>query len=132
MAALVVKAKIRPRPPVARMTAFAEMHLTSESRRSMAATPEHRPSSTRSFVTKNSSWRTMAGYLSDVWNRVCSRWNPVLSAANAVRCTLIPPKARTATRPFGSRLHGQPHRSSWMISSGASAVKASTASWSAR
>jgi hypothetical protein len=55
MAAFVVNEKIRPQPPVQRITALAVMHLTSESRRSMAATPAHRPSSTRSEVTKNSS-----------------------------------------------------------------------------
>ena len=132
MAALVVKEKIRPRPPVHRITAFAEMHRTSESRRSIAATPEHRPSSSRSEVTKNSSRRTIRSYLSEVWNRVCRRWKPVLSAANTVRGTLMPPNGRTASRPSGSRLHGQPQCSSWTISPGASVTKASTASWSAR
>ena len=57
-------------------------------------------------------------------------WKPVLSAANHVRIFFMPPNARTATRPSGSRLHGQPQCSSCRSSSGASLTNASTASWS--
>ena len=60
----------------------------------------------------------MFGYLSEVWNSVCSRWKPVLSAANQVRFFFIPPNARTATWPSGSRLHGQPQCSSLISSRG--------------
>jgi len=70
-------------------------------------------------------------YFSEVWKSVCSRWNPVLSAANQVRFFFIPPNGRTATWPSGVRLHGQPQCSSCIISRGASAMNASTASWSA-
>ena len=72
----------------------------------------------------------MFGYFSEVWNSVCSRWKPVLSAANQVRFFFMPPNARTATCPSGSRLHGQPQCSSRSSSRGASATNASTASWS--
>ena len=47
-------------------------------------------------------------------------WKPVLSAANQVRLFFIPPKARTAMCPSGSRFHGQPQRSSCSSSCGAS------------
>src|SRR5271165_2026940 len=57
-------------------------------------------------------------------------WKPVLSAANHVRRFFIPPKARTAMCPSGSRFHGHPHRSNCNNSWGASLTKASTASWS--
>ena len=59
-----------------------------------------------------------------------SMWKPVLSAANHVRIFFIPPNGRTAMRPSGSRLHGQPQCSRRSSSSGASLTKASTASWS--
>src|SRR5258706_2706746 len=59
-------------------------------------------------------------------------WNPVLSAANSVRFTVIPPKGRTLTRPSGSRLHGHPQCSIWIACSGASLTNVSTTSWSAR
>ena len=72
----------------------------------------------------------MSEYESAVWNSVCSRWNPVRSAANQVRFFFIPPNARTAIRPSGCRLHGQPQCSSRSSSAGASATNASTASWS--
>ena len=72
----------------------------------------------------------MPSYFSVVWKSVCSMWNPVLSAANQVRCTFMPPNGRTATWPSGSRLQGQPQCSSRTISAGASFTKASTASWS--
>ena len=58
-------------------------------------------------------------------------WKPVLSAANHVRSIFIPPKGRTATCPFGSRLQGQPQCSILIISRGASFTNSSTASWSA-
>src|SRR4051812_47141138 len=60
-----------------------------------------------------------------------SMWKPDLSAANIVRLTLMPPKARTLTVPSGSRLQGQPQCSSWISSFGASWTKYSTTSWSA-
>ena len=47
-------------------------------------------------------------------------WKPVLSAANQVRILFMPPKARTATRPSGCRLHGHPQCSSCSSSRGAS------------
>ena len=55
----------------------------------------------------------MRSYFSDVWNSVWSMWKPVLSVAYHVRLVLMPPNARTATRPSFSRLHGQPQCSSW-------------------
>ena len=58
-------------------------------------------------------------------------WNPVLSEANQVRFRFMPPKARTATRPSGCRLQGQPQCSSCSSSRGASWTNSSTASWSA-
>ena len=73
----------------------------------------------------------MLPYLSVVWKSECSMWKPVLSAANQVRSIFIPPKGRTATDPSGSRLHGHPQCSSWIISDGAWLTKYSTASWSA-
>ena len=42
----------------------------------------------------------------------------------------MPPKGRTAIRPFASRLHGQPQCSRRSSSSGASLTNTSTASWS--
>ena len=57
-------------------------------------------------------------------------WKPVLSAANHVRMFFIPPKGRTAMRPSGSRLHGQPQCSMRSSSRGASCTNISTASWS--
>ena len=57
-------------------------------------------------------------------------WKPDLSAANQVRCFFMPPKGRTATDPFGSRLQGQPQCSSWISSLGASSTRYWTASWS--
>ena len=56
-------------------------------------------------------------YLSEVWKSVCSMWKPVLSAANHVRIFFMPPNGRTATRPSGSRLQGQPQCSSRSSSS---------------
>ena len=70
----------------------------------------------------------MLVYLSEVWNRVWSMWKPVLSAAYQVRIFFIPPKGRTATRPSGVRLQGQPQCSRRKSSSGASLTNASTAS----
>jgi hypothetical protein len=96
MFALVVKGKILPQPPVQRMTALAVMAWMFPVASSMATTPWHRPSSTRSLVTNHSSYLWMASYLRVVWNSVWSRWNPVLSAANHVRSIFIPPKGRTA------------------------------------
>src|SRR3989304_2265810 len=55
---------------------------------------------------------------SEVWKSVCSRWKPVLSAANQVRSFCIPPKGRTATLPSGSRLQGQPQCSNCRSSAG--------------
>ena len=72
----------------------------------------------------------MVSYFRVVWNSVWSKWKPVLSAANLVRFFFMPPKARTATRPSGRRLQGQPQCSSWRSSSGASRTKYSIASWS--
>jgi len=83
-------------------------------------------------VTNHSSNRSMFSYFREVWNNVWSMWKPTLSAANAVRFTLIPPNARTATRPSGSRLHGHPQCSIWMTSPGARRTKNSTTSWSAK
>ena len=97
---------------------------------SMATTPTQRPSSTSNRVTNHSSNRLTALYLSDVWNKACSMWKPVLSAANHVRFIFIPPNGRTATLPSGSRLHGQPQCSICSNSRGASSTNASTASWS--
>jgi hypothetical protein len=130
MFALVVKGKIFPHPPVHTMTALAVMARIWPVASSMATTPWQRPSSTNSLVTKDSSKRRMPSYFSVVWKSVCSMWNPVLSAANQVRCTFMPPNGRTATWPSGSRLQGQPQCSMRSISSGASLTKASTASWS--
>ena len=39
-------------------------------------------------------------------------WKPLRSAANHVRSTFMPPKARTLMLPSGLRLHGQPQCSS--------------------
>ena len=72
----------------------------------------------------------MAPYLSDVWYREWSRWNPVLSAANQVRSVFIPPNGRVAMRPSSVRLQGQPQCSRRSISRGASSTNSSTASWS--
>ena len=132
MAALVVKEKMRPAPPVARITALARRASTVPVRASIAVTPRHRPSSTRREVTKDSSWRTTWVYRKEVWKRACSMWKPVLSAAKQVRHVVMPPKGRTLMLPSGSRLQGQPQRSSWLISSGACCTKYSTTSWSAR
>src|SRR3990172_5746990 len=68
---------------------------------------------------------------SEVWKSVCSRWKPVLSAANQVRSFCIPPKGRTATLPSGSRLQGQPQCSNCSSSAGAARTKSSTGSGSA-
>ena len=97
---------------------------------STATTPCTRPSSTSSRVTNHSSYRVTARYFSEVWNSACSMWKPVLSAANQVRIFFMPPNARTAMRPSGCRLHGQPQCSSCSSSRGASSTKASMASWS--
>ena len=72
----------------------------------------------------------MRSCCSDVWNSVCSMWKPVLSAANQVRCTFMPPKKRTLMRPSSCRLQGQPQCSSCTISCVQFATKKSTASWS--
>ncbi|SUX55630.1 Uncharacterised protein [Chromobacterium vaccinii] len=66
----------------------------------------------------------------EVWNKVCSMWKPVLSAANQVRSIFMPPKARTLTLPSSLRLHGQPQCSSCTISSGHWRTKYSTTSCS--
>src|SRR6266540_1734673 len=131
MFALVVNRKTRPQPPVASTTALAVIGSTRPVASSRSATPQTLPSSTSNRVTYHSSYRVTLSYLSVVWNRVCSMWKPVLSAANQVRFFFMPPKARTATRPSGSRLHGQPQCSSRSSSRGASLMNASTASWSA-
>src|SRR4029453_7904769 len=130
MAALVVNGNTRPPPPVAITTDRPVIVSTRPDISSIATTPQTRPSSTSSRVTYHSSYRVMLGYFSEVWNSVCSRWKPVLSAANQVRLFFMPPNARTATCPSGSRLHGQPQCSSLSSSRGASTTNASTASWS--
>ena len=71
-------------------------------------------------MTNHSSYRVTASYFREVWNSACSMWKPVLSAANQVRIFFMPPKARTATRPSGCRLHGHPQCSSCSSSRGAS------------
>ena len=128
----VVNSYTRPQPPVARMVAFPTIATRRPPRRSIAVTPAHTPPSTTRLVTKNSSNRWMFSNFIDVWKSVWRMWKPTLSAANAVRLTDIPPKARWLTRPSGSRDQGQPQCSSWMISFGHRATKNSTASWSAR
>ena len=128
MLALVVNGKTLPQPPVQRTTALAVIAWIFPVASSMATTPWQRPSSASNFVTKYSSYRWMASYFSVVWNNEWSMWKPVLSAANHVRWTFMPPKGRTAMWPSGSRLQGQPQCSSRSISSGASLTKASTAS----
>ena len=72
----------------------------------------------------------MPGNRSEVWNSVCSMWKPVLSAANHVRCTFMPPKKRTLTLPSAWRLQGQPQCSSCTISAVHCSTKSCTASWS--
>ena len=57
-------------------------------------------------------------------------WKPLLSAANQVRCTFMPPKKRTLMSPSSLRLHGQPQCSSCTISSVQCSTKYCTASWS--
>src|SRR5215470_4305121 len=96
----------------------------------MASTPRTQPSSTIRSAQKNSSKRVMPGYLCEVWKSVCKMWKPVLSAANQVRCTFMPPKKRTLMWPSSLRLQGQPQCSSCTISSAQCATKYSTASWS--
>ena len=130
MLALVVNGKTLPPPPVASTTALAVIAWIFPVASSMATTPCTRPSSASSRVTKLSSYRLTAAYLSEVWNRACSMWKPVLSAANQVRLFFMPPKARTAMRPSSWRLHGHPQCSSCSSSRGASLTNASIASWS--
>ena len=130
MLAFVVNGKTLPQPPVHRTTAFAVIAWIRPLIRPIATTPCTRPSSTSSRVTNSSSYRLTSLYFSEVWNSACSMWKPVLSAANQVRIFFMPPNARTATRPSGRRLHGQPQCSSCRSSSGASRTKASMASWS--
>ena len=130
MLAFVVNGKTLPQPPVARMTAFAAIVWILPVSSSIATTPCTRPSSTSSLVTNPSSYRVTSLYFSEVWNSVCSMWKPVLSAANQVRFFFMPPKARTAIRPSGCRLHGQPQCSSCSSSRGACLTKYSMASWS--
>jgi hypothetical protein len=130
MLALVVNGKTRPPPPVARMTALAPIASIRPDISSIATTPRTRPSSTSNRVAYHSSYRISGGYFSEVWKSVCSRWKPVLSAANQVRFFFMPPKARTATCPSGVRLHGQPQCSRRSSSARASGMNISTASWS--
>src|SRR3989304_2467393 len=108
IAPLVVKGKTRPAPPVARMTAPALINRMCPVRSSTATTPWQRPFSTTSRVANHSSYRRMDENCSEVWKSVCSRWKPVLSAANQVRSFCIPPKGRTATLPSGSAPPGPP------------------------
>ena len=117
---------------MARITDLAVMASNRPVRMSSATTPTQWLSSTRSLVTKASSWRVIWGYLRLVWNTAWSMWKPVLSAAKHVRQVVMPPKGRTAMEPSELRLHGQPQCSIWMISIGASRTNASTTSWSAR
>ena len=100
MAAFVVNGNTRPQPPVARMTALPRIASIRPDISSSATTPQTRPSSTSSRVTCHSSYRVIDGYFSEVWKSVCSRWNPVLSAANQVRIFFIPPNGRTAPRRY--------------------------------
>ena len=130
MLALVVNGKTLPHPPVASTTARAVIARIRPLASSTATTPWTRPSSTSRRVTNHSSYRFIAEYFKEVWNNECSMWKPVLSAANQVRIRFMPPKARTATRPSGCRLHGHPQCSSCSSSRGASCTNASMASWS--
>ncbi len=107
----------RAEPPVARTTAGASRSSGSPRCWSCTTTPRTRASGPPgSSTTRSSTWcssyrRTGPSgpeCRSDVWNRVCRRWKPVLSAANQVRARLMPPNRRTATSPSSVRDHGSP------------------------
>ena len=114
----MVNGKTRPQPPVQRMTACAVIASTLPDHqldRDDALHPAVVDQQLASRTTRRSGRRSV--YFSEVWNSVWSMWKPVLSAANHVRIFFMPPNGRTAMRPSGSRLHGQPQCSSRSSSS---------------
>ena len=122
MAALVVNGKTRPQPPVQRMTGPA----SDRAHPARSQLDGHAPGSAVFDEQPGDEPLVVPGcwYFSEVWKSVCSMWKPVLSAANHVRWFFMPPKGRTATRPSGSRLQGQPQCSSCSSSRGASLTNA--------
>src|SRR5450759_1682235 len=130
MPPLVFSRNTLPAPPVAMITDLACINVNLPVATSITTTPWQRPSSTTMSQQKYSSKRLIEGYLIEVWNKVCRIWKPLVSAANQVRSTFMPPKARVLMCPSGLRLQGQPQCSSCTNSSVQCATKYSTTSWS--